>query len=65
MRWAQVVFATVARGLSILGLMLREVFEESAYTRFLERHGVKSSRQAYARFLRESQAARERRPRCC
>ena len=43
----------------------REIFDESAYGRFLERRGISSSRVAYAEFLRETQTARERRPRCC
>lgn len=44
---------------------LEEIFDESAYGRFLERRGTPSSRAAYAEFLREGQVARERRPRCC
>jgi hypothetical protein len=49
----------------LLRSTLREIFDESAYTRFLERRGLASSREAYAEFLREGQAVRERRPRCC
>jgi len=56
---------SVARSLTIIRAMLREIFEESAYARFLERRGLASSRQAYAAFLRETEAARVRRPRCC
>ncbi len=44
---------------------LREIFDENAYTRFLAREGVASSRIAYAAFLREREAAVQRRPRCC
>jgi hypothetical protein len=44
---------------------LREIFEESAYERFLKRRGLASSRQAYAAFLHETQHVRERRARCC
>ena len=44
---------------------LREIFDESAYARFLERTGQSSSRTAYAGFLRERAASQERRPRCC
>jgi hypothetical protein len=44
---------------------LREIFDESAYARFLDRHEVQGSRQAYAAFLRENQKHRETRPRCC
>jgi hypothetical protein len=45
--------------------MLREVFDESAYARFLARRGVTSSRLAYAEFLHETEHSRARRPRCC
>jgi len=44
---------------------LREIFDESAYARFLARNRMASSRAAYAAFLRENETARARRPRCC
>lgn len=44
---------------------LREIFEETAYQRFLDRHNYLSSREAYAAFLHETQHVRERRARCC
>ena len=44
---------------------LREIFDESAYARFLAHTGQPSSRAAYASFLRERAAQHERRPRCC
>lgn len=44
---------------------LQEIFDESAYRRFLERTGKISSSEAYCEFLRESEGARARRPRCC
>ena len=56
---------SVARSLTIIRATLKEIFEESAYARFLERHGIASSREAYATFLRETEATRVRRPRCC
>jgi hypothetical protein len=49
----------------VLRLAVREIFDESAYARFLERQHLASSRHSYAAFLRESQCQRERRPRCC
>lgn len=55
----------LARSLAITRATLQEIFEESAYARFLERRGLPSSREAYAAFLRETEAARVRRPRCC
>ena len=44
---------------------LREIFDESAYRRFLERKQAVSSREAYAEFIREHELLRARRPRCC
>ena len=44
---------------------LREIFDESAYRRFLERRQMVSSRKAYAEFMREDELLRARRPRCC
>ena len=55
----------LARAL-FLGLMaLREIFDESAYARFLTRHQVASSPDAYAGFLREQAHMHSRRHRCC
>jgi len=45
--------------------VLREIFDESAYARFLTRRQIPTSPQAYADFLREMHTQRERRPRCC
>jgi len=44
---------------------LQEIFDESAYARFLKRQGLHSSRQAYAKFLQENESTTARRPRCC
>ena len=44
---------------------LREVFDESAYARFLDRSRMQSSPQAYAAFCRERESVQGRRPRCC
>ncbi len=49
----------------LLSAALREIFDESAYLRFLERHHMASSCAAYAAFLRENELAKARRPRCC
>jgi len=58
--------STAARnGFHLLLTALREIFDEAAYARFLERTGQASSRAAYAGFLRERAASHERRPRCC
>jgi hypothetical protein len=44
---------------------LREIFDEAAYRRFLERKRLASSRAAYSEFLRELEVLRARRQRCC
>jgi hypothetical protein len=45
--------------------ILREIFDESAYSRFLARREVTSSQSAYAAFLREQEGIKARRPKCC
>jgi hypothetical protein len=44
---------------------LREIFDEAAYARFLDRAGIVSSREAYAAFRQECEEAKEPRPKCC
>jgi hypothetical protein len=51
--------------LRLFRAVLREIFDENAYARFLSRHELSSSRASYLAFLEENSAARERRPRCC
>jgi len=51
--------------LSVFLAALREIFDEAAYTRFLERCGTTSSPAAYAQFCRERESAKAPRPRCC
>ena len=53
------------RSWAVLVAMLREIFDESAYSRYLEQHCLSSSPQAYAGFLREYELVKARRPRCC
>jgi len=50
---------------AILVAVIREVFDESAYQRFLSRAQLPSSPQAYAAFRREDEVLKTRRPRCC
>jgi hypothetical protein len=51
---AQIFFAT-----------MREIFDESAYARFLNQKQLVSSRAAYAAFQQENEAVKARRPKCC
>ena len=50
---------------NVLLEMLREVFDESAYRRFLEQKQMVSSCKAYAQFVQENELLRARRPRWC
>jgi hypothetical protein len=50
---------------SLLQAILREIFDESAYSRFLSRHEMVSCRGSYAAFLREQENVKARRPKCC
>lgn len=49
----------------ILWAALLEIFDEAAYSRFLQRAGMSSSAEAYAAFCRERERRSARRPRCC
>ena len=57
--------AGLKRIAAILLAIVREIFDEAAYARFLQRNGKPASRASYAAFLRETQLARATRPRCC
>lgn len=63
--FASSALARVSRALTLAREILREIFDESAYERFLARRGLASSSAAYSEFLRENDVRRERRPRCC
>ena len=49
----------------VFAAALREIFDESAYARFLSQRQWVSSRAAYAAFRQEYETAKARRPRCC
>jgi hypothetical protein len=44
---------------------IREIFDESAYARFLTQRQLSSSRASYAAFRQEYEVTKARRPRCC
>jgi hypothetical protein len=55
-----------AKGLWNVALAtLREIFDESAYDRFLARHNLTPSPASYADFRAEHETTKLRRPRCC
>ena len=55
----------VAGSLRLLICALREIFDESAYERFLLRYNLTRCPSSYARFLNEQELTKARRPRCC
>jgi hypothetical protein len=50
---------------SAITSLLKEIFDESAYSRFLERNRISPSATAYARFREENDRLKAQRPRCC
>ena len=62
---ANAILTAITRLFTLLVAALREIFDESAYARFLDRQRVAPSPAAYGEFLRESEIAKARRPRCC
>lgn len=55
----------VGKATRVLWAMLQEIFDESAYARFLHRQQTTASRESYAAFLRDQEQSKARRPRCC
>jgi hypothetical protein len=51
--------------MALLFSALREIFDESAYSRFLARHEMRSCPDAYAVFLREQENLKARSAKCC
>jgi hypothetical protein len=55
----------ILKVLRTLLAILREIFDEAAYDRFLYRKRMASSPAAYAAFRQEFEEAKTRRPKCC
>ncbi len=62
---ANAILPAISRSLTVFYAMLQEIFDESAYQRFLHRSHLESSPNAYATFQQENDQAKSRRPRCC
>ena len=62
---AKPIGPAIVRMSRVLVAILREIFDESAYQRFLDRSRLESSPNAYAIFQLENEQARSRRPKCC
>ena len=50
---------------SIARAVLREIFDEAAYARYLKREGIGGSCEAYQSFLREQEQRTSKPTRCC
>lgn len=59
------ILAAIVGSFRIIVAALREIFDESAYERFLLHRRLASSAEAYTEFSREHEQSRVRRPRCC
>ena len=59
------ILARFRKTAKLLVSCLEEIFDESAYWRFLRRQRMASSPEAYEEFSRERSAASSRRARCC
>ena len=57
--------ALLKRMVLIIRATVREIFDESAYDRFLLRTHASRSRASYREFTRERDAAMLKKPRCC
>lgn len=55
----------IASAARMLISALREILDENAYARFLERAKMQSSREAYAAFCREREVMKSHTHRCC
>ena len=59
------IVAWLPRFAAILASLLQEIFDESAYHRFLARNQISSSTTAYAAFRMENDRLKGQRPKCC
>ena len=55
----------IIKAAKIVLAILREIFDEAAYDRFLRRTQMASSPGAYAAFRQEFEEGKTRRPKCC
>jgi hypothetical protein len=56
---------SVAQALTTLLAVLREIFDEAAYDRYLAQNRASRSVSSYREFLRQRETVVARKPRCC
>ena len=64
LKWA-LAPAFLIKAIRILGATLHEIFDESAYDRFLRQTNATRSVPSYRAFTQERDAAMLKKPRCC
>jgi hypothetical protein len=64
-RRGEKVFDLLQKAWNLIWAVLREIFDESAYERFLLRASSAPSRESYCAFMHEKEAAIAERPKCC
>jgi hypothetical protein len=55
----------ITRFLHLIHAALREIFDESAYDRFLLRESASRSVASYRDFMRDRETSMAKKPRCC
>jgi hypothetical protein len=58
-------YRPITRFLHLIHAALREIFDESAYDRFLLRTSASRSVASYRDFMRDRETAMAKKPRCC
>jgi len=61
----RVILRSFQNALNVIRSVFREIFDESAYHRFLERTNALPSAESYCAFQRERETAMAQKPRCC
>jgi hypothetical protein len=59
------IAGAMTRAVDLFLAALREIFDESAYQRFLIRRHLVTSPDAYSAFRQDNEQSKARRPRCC
>lgn len=59
------IIAGITRLIALAVQALREIFDETAYQRFLLRNQLPPGKVSYAEFCRDHYQLKARRPKCC
>jgi hypothetical protein len=59
------VLHAICKSARLLRAIMQEIFDESAYQRFLRLNHLQASKASYAQFQSESAMTKSQKPRCC